>query len=196
MPLIVGMLSLCALVFGATLAQLGLVTPLWGLAISAASLPLSLISVVGSLHRAHRTGTLVALFSSFAAWPAPVVLGPPVVRRCLIHFGVRPVATGPIRVAAAPDEVFLAAIEEIKSQKDWHITRIDRMRREISAIAMTGVFQFRHEFVVRIRKRDKDCVVELTHRGAPQKYDFAGAAEHRAQFFAGLRKRLNSNISL
>jgi hypothetical protein len=189
------MASLCALVFGATLAQLGLVTPLIGLAISTASLPLSFLSITGSLWRVGQRASLLSVFTSIAAWPAPVLLGPQVVDGVLLHMQVRHLSAEPIRTELLPEPALSIAAELVKTHPDWRITRTDRERREIEVIALTQVFQFRNEFAIRARRADNVTVIDIQLRSRVGKYDFAGTMRSLDSFRDELRTRLaNSGV--
>jgi len=57
----------------------------------------------------------------------------------------------PLRVAAPPDEVFARALKTARSMPRWEIVQQDPQAGIIEAVAVTRLFRFRDDVVIRVR---------------------------------------------
>jgi hypothetical protein len=192
MPLVFGLLSLCVLVLGATLAQLGLTLPVTGLYISLASLPLSLLSIVSSFIRAYQRSQILAVCTSFAAWPAPVVFATHAIETVELEYRKASIDIRPIRTTLPIDLAFQAAIDEIEQHDDWSLGKVDRKRHLLEAHAMSRVFQFRHVFAIKMRRQNDQTVVDVASLSRPERWDVGGQRREIANFLRALDRRFST----
>jgi len=229
MSLLLGFASLTVLVLGATLAHLGVVSPILGFGVSVSSVPLAVLSALGAWMRLRRTGSKLSLLHCLFGIPALVFLVPPFVEASLTYPGINDVTTdvkeppafrqapkhagvradqyefprefvaplkesygwlAPLRVKDPEDSVFNAALAVVNRHKDWRLLREDRRLLELEAVAISRVFLFRDDFVVRIRRKGPWTTVDVRSRSREGKSDFGKNAERIQVFLSALVDQL------
>jgi hypothetical protein len=93
-------------------------------------------------------------------------------------------------VAAPPQVVLDAAVDMIRERDDCRITRVDRKRGELEGVAVSQVFNFRDDFVIRVRSDHRGTRVDMRSRSRDGKSDLGANAARIRDFLGELQKRL------
>lgn len=91
-----------------------------------------------------------------------------------------------IFLSTSKETVFAAAQEIVKQQRRWSITFENVDQGVIEGVAVTAVFRFRDDFVIRLRQRGSDTVVDMRSRSRIGKGDFGSNAQRIRKFLEAL----------
>ncbi|WP_428263299.1 DUF1499 domain-containing protein [Haliangium sp.] len=90
---------------------------------------------------------------------------------------------------APPSVVFDLARDLAQAQPGWTVDRADDNAMVIEGVAMTRVFRFRDDFVIRVRPHDGKSMVDMRSRSRDGKGDLGANARRIQGFFDALAKR-------
>lgn len=214
----VAILGLACLIVGPALAYFGLVSPLHGFMIFAASGLFGLIAVlwgiVGVLRRQGRRALVSLLFGlvpvagltalGIAASEYPRIndvatdlADPPALARTpaypaefvpIVRESYPDLA--PLVIAAPPDVVFRRALELASARPGWTVDLADARARIIHGVAETRLFRFRDDFTIRVRARGPQSVVDMRSRSRDGKGDLGANAARIRSFLLDLNTRI------
>lgn len=92
----------------------------------------------------------------------------------------------PLRVEAPPDVVFERAVALARAHPGWEVTRVDEAARTLEGVARTRVFDFRDDFVVRVRPEGSGARVDMRSRSRVGRGDLGANAQRIEVFLASL----------
>jgi uncharacterized protein (DUF1499 family) len=98
----------------------------------------------------------------------------------------------PLRRKVSEETAYLAALEVVRRQKDWRVTRADRAHLEIEGYAVSRIFLFRDDFVVRVRRKGQWVVIDMRSRSRDGEGDFGKNADRIHEFLTALAAELAS----
>lgn len=92
----------------------------------------------------------------------------------------------PLRLEAAPDAVFQKALAVARAQPSWEVTHVDERARTFEGVARTRVFDFRDDFIVRVRPEGSGARVDMRSRSRVGRGDLGANAQRIEAFFQSL----------
>lgn len=96
----------------------------------------------------------------------------------------------PMILRESPRQVFDRALLVARATPDWEITHVDRDALIFEGVAVTGVFRFRDDFVVRVRREGEGCRVDMRSKSRDGRGDL-GANAARIRLFLGKLRAAN-----
>lgn len=90
----------------------------------------------------------------------------------------------PLRVEGAPDAMFQKALAVARARPRWEVTHVDEQARTFEGVARTRIFDFRDDFVVRVRPEGSGTRVDMRSRSRVGRGDL-GANAQRIEAFLG-----------
>lgn len=92
----------------------------------------------------------------------------------------------PLHLEAPPDVVFERAVAAARAESRWEVTRVDDAARTFEGVARTPVFDFREDFVVRVRPDGSGARVDMRSRSRVGRGDLGANAKRIEAFFGAL----------
>ncbi len=215
----IGIASLVLLFLGPALAHFEVVPPLAGFGVFLLAALLGMVTSVWGIVVAVKTGSAAAYLPSALGLPAIalVVVGAMGARG---HPRINDISTDladppklsraaeypeafkkivakhyddlkPLVIAQPAEAVFDKALALAKSRDDWAVTREDKQALVIEGTSKTRLFRFTDDWIVRIRKRDAGCVVDMRSRSRDGKGDLGKNAARIRAFFGDLHSDKN-----
>lgn len=93
----------------------------------------------------------------------------------------------PLELPAPREEAFRSAVETAARMLDWEITLQDPDAGIIEGVATTSLFQFKDDFVIRIRARDGGSRIDMRSKSRDGKGDIGVNANRIRAFFTAMR---------
>ncbi len=213
--LYVAILSLLLLAVGPLVAFLELVPPVIGLALFAAGSLAGLVALVAGLVAVVRGRRRYGLVAAAVGAPA-LLIGVAFVASGARHPRLNDVTSdvsdppelatqepypsdfAPVASAAYGDvqtltlampaeTAFARAVSVARKQPGWTVERVDDDAHRLWGVAVSPLFKFRDDFVIRVRAAaDGTALVDMRSRSRAGKSDFGANAARIRQFFAAL----------
>lgn len=92
----------------------------------------------------------------------------------------------------SPTKVFTVALEIARSTPRWEVTTVDADDRRFEGVAVTRLFRFRDDFVVRVRPEPGGAVVDMRSRSRDGRGDLGANAARIRGFLDELESRVRS----
>ncbi len=92
----------------------------------------------------------------------------------------------PLHLEAPPEAVFQQALMAARTQQGWEVTHVDERARTFEGVARTRVFDFRDDFVVRVRPEGSGTRVDMRSRSRVGRGDLGANAQRIEAFLQAL----------
>lgn len=92
----------------------------------------------------------------------------------------------PLELDAPPDAAFQQALAVARAQARWEVTHVDAPAHTFEGVARTPVFDFREDFVVRVRPEGSGSRVDMRSRSRVGRGDLGANAKRIHAYFEAL----------
>ncbi len=99
---------------------------------------------------------------------------------------------GPVHLADDPAAGFRKVLEAAELMPRWKLSVIDRENQSLEGYAVSGLFRFRDDFVIRVQPDGTGSKIDMRSRSRAGKGDFGANASRIAAFCSCLRKTAGS----
>lgn len=95
-------------------------------------------------------------------------------------------ALHPLKLEAPPDAAFQQALAVARAQARWEVTHVDASAHTFEGVARTPVFDFREDFVVRVRPEGSGSRVDMRSRSRVGRGNLGANAKRIHAYFDSL----------
>jgi uncharacterized protein (DUF1499 family) len=98
---------------------------------------------------------------------------------------------GPLRLEVAPDVLFEQALAVARAQPNWEVTHVDAPARTFEGVARTRIFNYRDDFIVRVRPEGAGARVDMRSKSRVGRGDLGANAKRIETFFSDVARAMS-----
>jgi uncharacterized protein (DUF1499 family) len=98
---------------------------------------------------------------------------------------------GPMRLEVPPDVLFEQALAVARAQPRWEVTHVDAQARTFEGVARTRIFNYRDDFIVRVRPEGTGSRMDMRSKSRVGRGDLGANAKRIEAFFADVARAMS-----